>query len=45
MFNFYSITKEDIKGHNPNLPKISDHLQRMLTIGGSKSGKRNAYLI
>ena len=38
MFNFDYITNEDIKKHNPNLPKIPDHLYRILIIGGSGSG-------
>ena len=27
--------------HNPNWPYITDHLYRMLIIGGSESGKSN----
>ena len=27
MFNFDYVTKEDIKEHNPNWPKITDHYQ------------------
>ena len=30
--------------HNPNWPKIPDHLYRILIIGGSRSGKTNALL-
>ena len=43
MFNFDYITKEDIKGHNPNLPEILDHPYRMLMVRGSGSGKTNAW--
>ena len=39
------ITKENIKGHNPNWPEIPDHAYRMLIFGGSGSGKTNACLI
>ena len=42
MFSFDYITKEDIKEHNPNLPKISDHPYRILIIGGARFGKENA---
>ena len=41
MFNFDYITKEDLKGHNPNWPEIPDHPYRMLITGGSGSGKTN----
>ena len=44
MFNFNYITKEDIKEHNPNWPKIPDHPYRILITGGSGSGKTNALL-
>ena len=44
MFNFDYITKEDIKEHNPNWPKIADHPYRILIVGGSGSGKINALL-
>ena len=44
MFNFDSITKENIKKHNPNQPEIPDHPYRILIIGGSGSGKTNALL-
>ena len=44
MFNFDYITKEDIKEHNPNWPKIPDHPYRILIIGGSGSRKTNALL-
>ena len=44
MFNFDYITKEDIKEHNPNWPKIPDHIYRILITGGSGSGKTDALL-
>ena len=44
MFNFDYITKEDIKEHNPNWPKIPDHAYRILITGGSGSGKTTALL-
>ena len=34
------VTKENIKEHNRNWPQISDHLYRILIIGGSGSGKK-----
>ena len=42
MFNFDYITKEDIKENNLNLPEIPDHPYRILIVGCSGSGKRNA---
>ena len=45
MFNFDFTTKEDIKEHNPNWPQISDHLYRILTVGGSRFGKKMNCLI
>ena len=42
MINFDNITKENIKEHNPDWPRISDHQYRILIIGGSISGKRNS---
>ena len=39
MFNFVDLTKENIKEHNSYWPQISDHLYRILIIGGSESGK------
>ena len=42
MFNFDYITKEDIKEHNPNKPKIPDHPYRILITGASGSEKTNA---
>ena len=43
MFNFDSITKEDIKEHNPNLPEILNHPYTILIVGGSGSGKKMHY--
>ena len=42
MINFDDFTKENIKNHNPNCPKIFDHPCRILIIGGSGSGKTNS---
>ena len=39
MFNFDDITKEDIKEHNPNWPKIPDHPYRISIVAGSGSRK------
>ena len=44
MFNFDYITKEDIKEHNPNWLQIPNHTYRILTVGGSRSGKTNVLL-
>ena len=33
-----------MKEHNPNLPQISDHPYRKLTVGRSRSGKTNPLL-
>ena len=44
MFNFDYITKEDTKEHNLNWPEIADHPNRILILGGSGFGKRNALL-
>ena len=41
MLNFYYITKEDKKEHNPNWPEIPDHPYRILIFGGSGPRKRN----
>ena len=37
-------TKENTKEHNPNSSRIPDHWYRILTTGGSGSGKTNALL-
>ena len=42
--DFDYITKEDIKGHNPNWPQILEHPYRILIVGGSGSGETNALL-
>ena len=42
MFNCDYITKVDIKEHNSNWLKIPHHPCRILTVGGSVSGKTNA---
>ena len=44
MINFDEYTKENKIEHNSKWPYISDHLYRMLIIGGSRSGKANALL-
>ena len=41
MINFDNVTKENIKEHNPNWPQNPDHTYRILTTGGSGSGKTN----
>ena len=41
MINFDNVTKEDIKEHNQNQPKISGHLHKILIIRCSGSGKVN----
>ena len=40
MINFDDVTKVKIKEHNPNWPQIPDYPYRILTIGGSRSGKK-----
>ena len=42
MINFNYYTNENKLKHNPNWPYIPDHPYRILTIGGSGSGKTNA---
>ena len=42
MINFVYITKENVKGHNPNWPKIPDRLYKILINRGSGSGKTNS---
>ena len=44
MINLDIITNESNKKHNEKWPYIPDHPYRMLIIGGSGSGKRNALL-
>ena len=42
MINFDDVTKQNIKQHNPDRPKIPDHLYRILILEGSGSGKKNS---
>ena len=42
MINSDYVTKENIKKHDPNWPQIHDHPYRILTTGGSGSGKTNS---
>ena len=42
MINF--VAKENMEEHNPTWPQIPDHLQRIVIIGGSGSGKTNSLL-
>ena len=44
MINLDSITNENNREHNKKWPYISDHLYRILIIGGSGSGKTNSLL-
>ena len=44
MFNLDNITNENNKEHNEKWPYIPDHLYKILVIGGSWSGKTNAFL-
>ena len=44
MINFDEYTNENRIKHNPNWPYIPDHPYRILIIGGSGSGKKNALL-
>ena len=39
MINWDDVTKENLKGHNPNWPQIPDHPYRILIMGGSGSEK------
>ena len=43
MINFHDVTKENIKEHNTNWPKIPDHLLRILIIGGSGSREPKSF--
>ena len=45
MINFYYVTKENIKEHNPNWPQIPDHPYIILTIEDSGSGKTKLLFI
>ena len=42
MIKFYAVTKEYIKEHNWNWPKITDQQFRILIIEGSASGETNS---
>ena len=44
MINFDEYTNENKKEHHLNRPYIPDHPYRILTIGGSGTGKTNALL-
>ena len=44
MINLDNITNENNKKHNEEWPYIPDHLYRIIIIGGSGSGKRNALI-
>ena len=44
MINLDSITSENNKDHNGEWPYIPDHPYRILTIGGSGSGKTNTLI-
>ena len=41
MINFDDVTKENIKEHNPNWPKIPNHPYKILIIWGWGPGKTN----
>ena len=40
--NFYDVTEENIKEHNPNWSEISEHSYKILIIGGCGCGKTNS---
>ena len=44
MINFDEVTGENTKEHNPRWPQTPGHPYRILTAGGSGSGKTNALL-
>ena len=44
MINFDDIVNENKTKHNKNWSHISDHLYRILIIGGSVSGRKDALL-
>ena len=44
MINFDEYTNENKSMHNPDWPYITDHLYRILIIGGSGPGITNALL-
>ena len=39
MINFDDVVIEETKEHDTNWPDISDHLYKILIVGGSGSGK------
>ena len=41
IINFDDVTKENIKEHTPIFIQIPDHKNRILVIGGPRSGKTN----
>ena len=45
MVDFYAVTKENIKEHNPNWQQIPDHPYRLLMIKVSGSGRKIHHLI
>ena len=45
MINFDDVIKENIKKHNPNWPRLLDHLYRILVTGGSVSGKNSLFIL
>ena len=40
MLNCDYITKEDVKGHNPNQPELPDHSNKILIVEGSDLKKQ-----
>ena len=44
IINLDSFTNENSREHNEKWPFIPDHLDRILTVGGSGSGETNALL-
>ena len=44
MINLDNIVNNNNKGHDVNWPYIPDHPNRILIIGGSRSGKTNTLL-
>ena len=44
MINYGYITRDNIKKHNPNWPRILDHPYRILIFGGSASRKTNTLI-
>ena len=44
MSNFDDVIRENRKWHNANWPEIPDYPNRILIVGDSRSGKKNALL-